>query len=73
LFTIGAATGIGKAVCELFAKEGAIVVGVGLQNTTTDVIKDLPSTNNSLEHSSYSCDVSSEENVRSVIENVYQV
>ncbi|XP_004205486.2 estradiol 17-beta-dehydrogenase 8 isoform X1 [Hydra vulgaris] len=26
----GAASGIGKAVCELFSKEGAIVIGVGL-------------------------------------------
>ena len=74
LILAGAATGIGKAVCELFAKEGAIVVGVGLQNNTIDdVIKDLPNINGSLEHSSYSCDVSSEDNVKSLIENVYHV
>jgi len=58
----GAATGIGRAVCELFAKEGATVIGVGLQNISP-VIENLPQ-NTNLPHLALECDVSSEESIK---------
>ncbi|XP_066917130.1 3-oxoacyl-[acyl-carrier-protein] reductase FabG-like isoform X1 [Clytia hemisphaerica] len=58
----GAATGIGRAVCELFAKEGATVIGVGLQNISP-VIENLPK-NTNLPHLALECDVSSEESIK---------
>lgn len=67
----GASTGIGKAVCELFAREGASVIGIGLKETCNS-IKDLPN-NGLMPHSYYNCDVSNESNVKSVFEQVLKV
>ena len=57
----------------MFAKEGAIVIGIGFNNCSSlESIKDLPNVNDH-PHSIYNCDVSSESSVKSVIENVYKV
>lgn len=64
----GAGSGIGKAVAELFAKEGAIVIGAGIN--VDGAIKELPSYGEHM-HMAHEMDVSCEASVKAMMEEVW--
>ncbi|XP_060593685.1 estradiol 17-beta-dehydrogenase 8-like [Ruditapes philippinarum] len=66
----GAGSGIGRAVCQLFAKEGAAIAAVDLsKDAALQTIQDLP-TAPALSHHAYCADVSASGSVSDLLQNV---
>lgn len=65
----GAASGIGKSVCELFAKQGAVVIAAGLQDVHI-VAANLHCTSNEVKHSAFPLDVTSNQQIENVMAEV---
>nr|XP_018900210.1 PREDICTED: estradiol 17-beta-dehydrogenase 8 [Bemisia tabaci] len=66
-FITGAGSGIGRASCQLLAKEGATVIATDLKSSAAEAtVKSLPGTN----HVSMGLDVSKDEQVQSIFSNL---
>ena len=71
-FFIGGGSGIGKAVCELFAKQGASIAVVDINAASAEkTARSLPPTD--AEHSSYAVDISNHGAVGELVRNIAQV
>ena len=66
----GGASGIGRAVCQALATEGAGVVVTDLNSQGTQETVDSLSQHASLKHKNYSLDVSSGEEIHKVLEYI---
>ncbi|XP_057293804.1 estradiol 17-beta-dehydrogenase 8-like isoform X2 [Hydractinia symbiolongicarpus] len=67
----GAASGIGKSVCQLFAKEGATVIGAGLGDVS-QTAKELPSMHGQ-EHLGIEMNVAVEADVGNMMKDIMKV
>lgn len=68
----GAASGIGKSVCELFAKQGSSVIAAGLQDVHS-VAKNLTCLSDDVKHFPCTVDVSSGQDILQMMTDVLKV
>ena len=67
----GAGSGVGLEICKEFAKEGATLILVDIQDTVKDVLKEVSKEHKQeMEHMAHKCDITKRDEVKRIFKEI---